>query len=287
MSFPNIPDITPDINITFEDAINLLLTSIALEEISLSELMDAETKKILFVLNECKHKDTAVKDAIDINKSVDQTIKNMIKLQMLLQFKLENVTELIPTTTTTTTTTTSTTTTTTTTRTTTTRTTTTHTTTCTTSTCSTTTKEKCRCGCGVIGKGVGKVSNEFDEFYCQTANLQAFIFSSDFKNRYLRYSIKNDDDTISMVSIPTSITIECPSHMNPDNAVIHGKGHIEKKSKCNSIIVETVNFVLNVWDRMIGKSGFEMLITSKDKKELVHDSGFVHTKKSDLGLRIE
>ena len=41
MSFPTIPDITPDIDIDFCDAVNLLLSSIALEEISLSRLMDA------------------------------------------------------------------------------------------------------------------------------------------------------------------------------------------------------------------------------------------------------
>ena len=40
MSFPNIPDIDPYINITFEDAVNLLLTSIAMEEMSLSRLME-------------------------------------------------------------------------------------------------------------------------------------------------------------------------------------------------------------------------------------------------------
>jgi len=44
MSFPNIPDINPDIDITLEDSINLLLMSVALEEISLSELISAEKK---------------------------------------------------------------------------------------------------------------------------------------------------------------------------------------------------------------------------------------------------
>ena len=50
MSMPNIPDIDPDINITSEQALNLILTSIAMEEMSLSTLMDAESEKIRYVL---------------------------------------------------------------------------------------------------------------------------------------------------------------------------------------------------------------------------------------------
>lgn len=154
MSFPNIPDINPYINIKLEDAINLLLTSIAMEEISLSKLMDAETSKILCLLDYCKHhdckhddcdhdncdhKDCLLYNTIAINKSVDGTIKNIIKLQMLLQFKLDNIKEILPCTSSTTTTSTSTSTSTTHTKSSTTKTTswttTTCTTTCTTSTC--------------------------------------------------------------------------------------------------------------------------------------------------------
>jgi len=290
MSFPNIPDINPYINLKLEDSINLLLISIALEEISLSKLMDAETDKILFVLDECSQKDSALQDAIAVNKSVDNTLKNMIKLQMLLQFKLENVTELLPTTTTTSTTTTSTTTsTTTTTRTTTTKststTTTTHTTTCTTSTCSTTTKDKCDCGCGLIGKGMGCISNQSDRFYSRPAVLQAFVFSYDYNNRSLRYSVYDDVDILCMVATPGSIIIECP--LNTDNLIIRGKGRIENKSKCNTNIVGTVSFVLKVRYKTLGKNGFHIIITSKDKLALNHDSGFVQTKNMNLGLRIE
>lgn len=117
MSFPNIPDINPDINITFDDAINLLLTSIAMEEISLSKMLDAETEKILYVLEnsvDCDgENDYSLQDVVAVNKSVNDTIKNMIKLQMLLQFKLENIKEILPSTSTCSTTTFSTTTTTT------------------------------------------------------------------------------------------------------------------------------------------------------------------------------
>ncbi|MGF7186960.1 hypothetical protein GGQ84_003101 [Desulfitispora alkaliphila] len=82
-----------------ENALNLLLTSIALQEKSLSEMMDAETKKMLYVLDECKLEKLSIQDTKDIHKSVNQTLTNMIKMQMLLQSKVENIVELVPTTT--------------------------------------------------------------------------------------------------------------------------------------------------------------------------------------------
>ncbi|TYQ16891.1 UNVERIFIED_CONTAM: hypothetical protein Cloal_3467 [Acetivibrio alkalicellulosi] len=96
MTFPSIPDINPDIGITFEDAVNLLLASIALEEISLSELINAEIKKTLFILDHFKDTDSLLRDAMDLNRSVNQTIKNVIKLRMLLQFKLDSIIEMLP-----------------------------------------------------------------------------------------------------------------------------------------------------------------------------------------------
>ncbi|MDQ0418021.1 hypothetical protein J2Z48_002210 [Croceifilum oryzae] len=50
MSQANIPNITPTISITREDSINLLLTSIALEELSLSQILYTEGEKLQYVL---------------------------------------------------------------------------------------------------------------------------------------------------------------------------------------------------------------------------------------------
>jgi hypothetical protein len=50
MSMPNIPDIKPEINITLEETIKLLLASIALEELSLAHIMNAEAEKIQEVI---------------------------------------------------------------------------------------------------------------------------------------------------------------------------------------------------------------------------------------------
>jgi len=259
MSFPNIPDITPEISITFEDAIILLLASIALEEMSLSELMDVEKNKILYVLKEFKHKDTTLQDVIDINKSVDDTIKTLIKMQMLLQFKLENIIKVLPTTTA-------------------------HTKASTTPTCSTTTKKEC--GCSIMGKGKGRVTNECDEFFCQIAEIQAFAFSRDSKSRFVRYSVKNDDESLCMTASSYNVKLECPSENNIDKIEIHGKGHVEKKSECHPPIVGTVNFVMKIYRHELGKIAIKMEIWSDHKPELCHDSGLINIKNIDQEFKI-
>ncbi|WP_308018482.1 hypothetical protein [Bacillus sp. SRB3LM] len=42
MSQPNMPNITPNISLTRDDVVNLLLASIALEEMGLSHIINAE-----------------------------------------------------------------------------------------------------------------------------------------------------------------------------------------------------------------------------------------------------
>ncbi|MDF2889731.1 MAG: hypothetical protein K0R80_98 [Clostridia bacterium] len=91
MSMPNIPNISPEIDVNICDVVNLLLASIALEELGLAHIINAEGEKIQEVIgnNPC------LGDLVEIDKSVDRTLQNVIKKEMLLQFKLENVLDLI------------------------------------------------------------------------------------------------------------------------------------------------------------------------------------------------
>lgn len=274
MSFPNIPDINPDISVTFEDAINLLLTSIAMEEVSLSKLMDAETQKVLCIIKDSNH-DSILSDAIKINKSVDDTLKDMIKLQMLLQFKLDNVKEILPTSSSTTTTTSSTSTTSTSSK------TTTHTTTCTTTTCSTTTRD-CVC-CSLTGTGKGCVSNVHDEFYGDTAVLYSFIYCCDLKNRTIRYSVGNNDQSLSFLATGQNIMIQCPTHCS-DQVVVWGKGHVKKNDGCHCNHSGPANFTLSIAKKTNKKLMFKMEIHSDTNPTLNHNSGFIQTKTSGNNL---
>ncbi len=93
MGMPNIPDIKPKIEIEFEDTIALLLSSIALEELSLAHIMNAEAEKIQEVvkMQGCNK----LEALLCIDKSVDRMMKDVIKKEMLLEFKFENILELL------------------------------------------------------------------------------------------------------------------------------------------------------------------------------------------------
>ncbi|RAV22924.1 hypothetical protein [Paenibacillus contaminans] len=95
MSQANIPNITPIITITAGQAYTLLLTSIALEELSLAHIVNSEAEKIQYVLGTLSPGQPAVfptiSDLLTINESVIQTLDSVIKKEMLLQMKLEHV----------------------------------------------------------------------------------------------------------------------------------------------------------------------------------------------------
>lgn len=50
MSQANLPNITPTISIARDDAVNLLLSSIAMEELGLSHIINAEGEKLQYIL---------------------------------------------------------------------------------------------------------------------------------------------------------------------------------------------------------------------------------------------
>lgn len=91
MSMPNIPDIKPDIILNRKDVINLLLTSIALEEIGFSHIINAEAEKLQHVL---KDKYLTIEDALSVNESVEHMLRGIVANQILLQFKMSDVIKL-------------------------------------------------------------------------------------------------------------------------------------------------------------------------------------------------
>lgn len=91
MSMPNIPNINPDINLSFSDTINLLLASIAFEELGLSHILNAEGEKLQAGIYLAKCFD----DLVILNQNVTKTLRTVIKNQMLLQFKLEDTIDLL------------------------------------------------------------------------------------------------------------------------------------------------------------------------------------------------
>lgn len=72
-------------------AITDLLQSIALQQAGLAHIINAEGEKIQTALGTAG---VTIADMIDINKSVSDTLTKVIKMEMLLQFKLEEVNRL-------------------------------------------------------------------------------------------------------------------------------------------------------------------------------------------------
>lgn len=99
MSLPTIPDINPDIDIKQEDALNLLLDSMASEEKSINKLIEAQRLSVMRVLDDYKRRRNdrqALQDMLAVNESVEANLKNLARLQMLLHYKMNDVRELMP-----------------------------------------------------------------------------------------------------------------------------------------------------------------------------------------------
>lgn len=94
MSFPTIPQITPTISLDRGQVINLLLASIAFEELGLAHIINAEGEKIQAVLGTLPGVSMTVPtfyDILTVDQAVRRTLQTVLKTQMLLQFKLEDV----------------------------------------------------------------------------------------------------------------------------------------------------------------------------------------------------
>lgn len=99
LSLPNIPNITPTISLNRAGAVNLLLSSIALEELGLAHLINAEAEKIQAVLGTLRGVSVPVTDIgqlQSVNESVHQMLRTTTEKEMLLQFKLEDVLRIQP-----------------------------------------------------------------------------------------------------------------------------------------------------------------------------------------------
>lgn len=87
MSMPEIPDKEQ------EESLTDLLESIALEETALAHFTNAEAEKMQVIAEKLKAGEVDHKEVMDFQKSVSKVLRNSMKKQMLLQFKLEEVLE--------------------------------------------------------------------------------------------------------------------------------------------------------------------------------------------------
>jgi hypothetical protein len=269
MPFPSFSDIDSLISIDKEDAIDLILSSIALEEKSLSELIDIEIEKIRSAADKICARHNAG-EIISINRSVDKTLKNIIMMQMMLQFKLDRLHEIIllasP-----------------------------AAIDGTTGTLAasggvtgvTTAAEKAAAASFIKMRSVfpykksiclgrmeakGCVCNANDSYYRGAASV---TFNSGrgpgFKAGYLYYRVKNGYNAETFKASPSGIKIEYAKR--PNRIVLSGCGTIIKDTG-TQIINDSGRFELTLWKKFRTKK-FQMVIAADNKPVLNHDSGEV------------
>ncbi len=93
---PNIPDINPKITIDAEQCLSMLLASVALEEMGLSHIINAEAEKIQYALGTLPglSKPATFDEVLAVNDSVKKTLRGVMTNQMLLSNKLCDIIEL-------------------------------------------------------------------------------------------------------------------------------------------------------------------------------------------------
>ena len=104
MSMPNIQDIKPEIGVSKEQSVDLILASVALEELGLAHMINAEAEMIQFVIgtleDDSGHTDSSptLEELLQINRSAEKMMKQVIENEIILDFKLEDAMELMKTT---------------------------------------------------------------------------------------------------------------------------------------------------------------------------------------------
>ncbi|MDE6955793.1 MAG: collagen-like protein, partial [Oscillospiraceae bacterium] len=88
MSQPTFPQIDPPL--TREGSLNEILSSIAMEELSLSHILNAEGEKLQYVLGTLPGLDetAALEEVLQVNQSVKDTLSSVMEQQMALTAKL-------------------------------------------------------------------------------------------------------------------------------------------------------------------------------------------------------
>lgn len=277
MSMPNIPNITPIINIDREKAINMLMASIAMEEIGLSNIINAESEKIKYILNPHKCKSASIQEIKEVNQSVEKVMRNVMKIQFLLQDKLENIINVIP-----------------------------KEQTCPNPDCNEYTKSKCKPKCKectknkcepdftIIGNGHGRIDNNCDPFNYGIFNIESNIKQvKDCFNLSLKYTIckntKKHNILVLLLAIPESMSFYCIDNLescnnikNFNEFIIKGQGVMSLSSKGKLLQQSTVDFTCTIFDyKYIQKL---RMITTSSNILFNYDSGVLLIKSGHLKI---
>lgn len=97
MSMPQVPDLTPLLTLTRDDAINLILVSSGLQELSLAHLLNAEAEKTDFALGLLKTSPgpVSIEEMCEMSKQTRRMLRDTSRSQMLIGINISEMLELI------------------------------------------------------------------------------------------------------------------------------------------------------------------------------------------------
>ena len=91
MSLPTFPPVNPDM--TLDQSLNMILASIAMEELGLSHIINAESEKIQYVLRKLDEESEdkpSLEDILAVNNSVKGVLNSIAQNQFILKSKMES-----------------------------------------------------------------------------------------------------------------------------------------------------------------------------------------------------
>ena len=97
MSLPSFPVVDPPIE--REDAVNQILSSIAMEELGLSHILNAEGEKLQYILGTLpglSGPPATVSDVLAANESVRRLLETAVQNQLFLKAKMQGALEVSP-----------------------------------------------------------------------------------------------------------------------------------------------------------------------------------------------
>lgn len=92
MSMPKFPEVDP--NITYDHALNMILASIAMEELALSHIINAEGEKLQYILGTLETssgRKPDVDEVLKVNQSIACLLEGVSQNQMILKNKMDKV----------------------------------------------------------------------------------------------------------------------------------------------------------------------------------------------------
>lgn len=94
MSMPNFPSISEEL--TREKALDMILASIAMEELGLSHIINAEGEKIQYIIKKLDEEcEPSSDELLAVNASVESLLQTVTEAQVILRGKMQSVLETI------------------------------------------------------------------------------------------------------------------------------------------------------------------------------------------------